>query len=345
MRALCVFGWMIPMQTVLGLRGEPRLAHIRCSGLYLFPWSPSGNDSEALPAEDVTMKPSATTPVYLAVLGVSLLASGILFHRYPLFDAIANLGFPYLAGMLGFAALVVGLHCVLFGSGPAELPLRANVALYVLIAGAANVNIIWDGVAGGFSHGDIWLNLANSVEFSLYYAAFLFLPRWMGKASPGSSAKDQSDRSVFLELLRAVFPKIVAMIYTAGTVVHILRLIFRFHVTDIPFEVDWVIVVLGPVGVVGLIVFSKHYRLPWPLGAYHALADHHPPLHFIGRACVDSRGSKSPGSVHLRLQLQLFCDSIFCILRLAFVDDSLQIPRMRVAESAVVSAIRLDASR
>ena len=32
-----------------------------------------------------------------------------------------------------------------------------------------------------------------------------------------------------------------------------------------PFEVDWVIVCLGPIGVIGLIVFSKHvdYRGRW----------------------------------------------------------------------------------
>ena len=86
-----------------------------------------------------------------------------------------------------------------------------------------------------------------------------------------SSPEDQSDRAgqsgrgVFLRLLRKVFPKIVAMVYTAGTVVHILRLIFRLELKKMPFEVDWVIVTLGPIGVTGLIVFSKHvhYRGRW----------------------------------------------------------------------------------
>ena len=55
------------------------------------------------------------------------------------------------------------------------------------------------------------------------------------------------------------------MVYTAGTVVHILRLLFRLRLASMPFEVDWVIVCLGPIGVIGLIVFSKHvaYRGRW----------------------------------------------------------------------------------
>ena len=81
----------------------------------------------------------------------------------------------------------------------------------------------------------------------------------------GSPAKDRSGRGVFLGLLRRVFPKVVALTYTGGTVVHILRLIFRFDLKYMPFEVDWVIVTLGPIGVTGLVVFSKHlhYRARW----------------------------------------------------------------------------------
>ena len=80
-----------------------------------------------------------------------------------------------------------------------------------------------------------------------------------------SPAKDQSDRNVRLGLLRIVFPKVVALIYTGGTVAHILRLIFRPDMTEMPFWVDWVLVILGPIGVIGLIVFSKHvhYRGRW----------------------------------------------------------------------------------
>ena len=80
-----------------------------------------------------------------------------------------------------------------------------------------------------------------------------------------SSASSQSGRGMILGLLRKVFPKVVAMTYTGGTVAHILRLIFRPDLTDMAFWVDWVLVILGPIGVIGLIVFSKdiHYRGRW----------------------------------------------------------------------------------
>ena len=80
-----------------------------------------------------------------------------------------------------------------------------------------------------------------------------------------SSANGPTGRNVFLDFLRVVFPKVVALTYTGGTVVHILRLILRFDLKFMPFEVDWVIVTLGPIGVTGLIVFSKHicYRGRW----------------------------------------------------------------------------------
>ncbi len=80
-----------------------------------------------------------------------------------------------------------------------------------------------------------------------------------------SSAKGSLGRGVFLGLLRIVFPKVVALIYTGGTVAHILRLVFRPDLTDMAFWVDWVLVILGPIGVIGLVVFSKHlhYRGRW----------------------------------------------------------------------------------
>ena len=79
------------------------------------------------------------------------------------------------------------------------------------------------------------------------------------------SETGQASRGVLLGLLRIVFPKVVAIIYTGGTVAHILRLIFRPDLTEMPFWIDWVLVILGPIGVIGLIVFSKqlHYRGRW----------------------------------------------------------------------------------
>ena len=80
-----------------------------------------------------------------------------------------------------------------------------------------------------------------------------------------SSTKGHSGRGVFPGLLRIVFPKVVAMMYTAGTVVQILLLIVLFDLMNMPFVIDWVIVILGPIGVIGLIVFSRHvyYRGRW----------------------------------------------------------------------------------
>ncbi len=131
-----------------------------------------------------------------AAVGVSLVAVGILLESYPLFDPLANIESAYLAGMLGLAVLVVGIHCLLFASTVRELPLLPSVVLFVIIAGASNVNIVWDKVVHGFSEEDMWLGLSNSLEFSIYYAAFLFLPRWRRKArtqvttSPESTVDD-----------------------------------------------------------------------------------------------------------------------------------------------------------
>lgn len=136
-----------------------------------------------------------TTPLSFAALGLSLVAAGILTKRYALLDELANISFPYLAGMLGLAALVVGIHCILFGAGPGELPLLPNLLLFVIVAGAANVNIVWDGVVGSYSKADIWLNLSNSLEFALYYAAFLFLPRWGRKKAVRSGSDSEGSTS------------------------------------------------------------------------------------------------------------------------------------------------------
>lgn len=124
-----------------------------------------------------------------AAFGVSLIVVGILVKSHPLLDSLANISFPYLAGMLGLAVLVVGIHCLLFASPIRELPLLPNVVLFAIIAGASNVNIVWDGVLGSYTKDDIWLNLSNSLEFTIYYAAFLFLPRY------GPSARTDATRS------------------------------------------------------------------------------------------------------------------------------------------------------
>lgn len=119
----------------------------------------------------------AVRSIVITALGVSLVGVGIALRQYPLLDQIANISFSYLAGIVGLAILVVGVHCILFGSTISELPLLPNFFLFIVIGGAANVNIVWDGIVIGAERSDIWLNLSNSLEFTVYYAAFLFLPR------------------------------------------------------------------------------------------------------------------------------------------------------------------------
>ena len=45
--------------------------------------------------------------------------------------------------------------------------------------------------------------------------------------------------------------------YIGGTVIHILRLIYDVPITDIPFAVDWFIVLVGGYAGLGLIVFVR----------------------------------------------------------------------------------------
>lgn len=58
--------------------------------------------------------------------------------------------------------------------------------------------------------------------------------------------------------------------YIGGTVIHILRLIYDVPITDIPFAVDWFIVLVGGYAGLGLIVFVRKIQfrslIPVPPG-------------------------------------------------------------------------------
>ncbi len=56
-----------------------------------------------------------------------------------------------------------------------------------------------------------------------------------------------------------------AVLYTAGTVAQISRLVFNFSWQYMPFFFDWVIIVIGTFGVVGLTLSSRQiaYRGYW----------------------------------------------------------------------------------
>jgi len=51
------------------------------------------------------------------------------------------------------------------------------------------------------------------------------------------------------------FARVCLLPYIGGTVIQILRLIYDFSLEDIPFEVDWFIVIIGGYAGLGLIVF------------------------------------------------------------------------------------------
>ena len=66
-------------------------------------------------------------------------------------------------------------------------------------------------------------------------------------------------------LLRDNFAKAVALIYTAGTVAHVLRLIYRLTWQEMPYFPDWILSILGMIGVAGLVMFAREvdYRGTW----------------------------------------------------------------------------------
>ena len=64
--------------------------------------------------------------------------------------------------------------------------------------------------------------------------------------------------------------------YIGGTIIHILRLIYDFPITEIPVAVDWVVVTVGGYAGLGLIVFAN--KIPfnniWDKIAYGLLIFH-----------------------------------------------------------------------
>ena len=70
---------------------------------------------------------------------------------------------------------------------------------------------------------------------------------------------------ILLPFYRATFGRVVALLYTAGTLVHLLRSCVEFGSEGIPFAADWAIIVLGAYGVTGLLFFAREvaYRGTW----------------------------------------------------------------------------------
>jgi len=53
------------------------------------------------------------------------------------------------------------------------------------------------------------------------------------------------------------FARFALLPYIGGTVIHILRLIYNFSYEEIPFEADWLVVVVGGYAGLGLIIYAN----------------------------------------------------------------------------------------
>ncbi len=62
------------------------------------------------------------------------------------------------------------------------------------------------------------------------------------------------------------FARLALVPYIGGTVIHILRLIYNFSIDEMPFEADWLVVIIGGYAGLGLIVYAS--RIP-----FHGLLD------------------------------------------------------------------------
>ena len=57
------------------------------------------------------------------------------------------------------------------------------------------------------------------------------------------------------------FARLALLPYIGGTVIHILRLIYNFPIAEMPFEADWLVVIIGGYAGIGLIIYVN--RIPF----------------------------------------------------------------------------------
>ena len=72
------------------------------------------------------------------------------------------------------------------------------------------------------------------------------------------------------------FARVALLPYIGGTVIHVVRLICDVPITDIPFAVDWFVVIIGGYAGLGLIVFRRKipFNNSWDKTAYGLLVFH-----------------------------------------------------------------------
>lgn len=82
--------------------------------------------------------------------------------------------------------------------------------------------------------------------------------------------------NTLLARYRRTFGRVVAIVYTAGTVAQALRLLLAFGLEYMPFWVDWALIVLGTYGGVGLILFARSvaWRGAWEKVVHSLIATH-----------------------------------------------------------------------
>ncbi len=75
---------------------------------------------------------------------------------------------------------------------------------------------------------------------------------------------------------RRTFGRVVAVVYTGGTVAQSLRLVFAFDLQYMPFWIDWALVVLGTYGGVGLVLYAGQvaWRGAWEKVVHGLIATH-----------------------------------------------------------------------
>ena len=90
----------------------------------------------------------------------------------------------------------------------------------------------------------------------------------------GGSSTHELDFAI--HFFRATFARVALVPYVGGTIFHALRLVFDLPIEDMPYELDWVVVVLGGYACAGFIRFAREVRFtgPWDKLLYGLVTVH-----------------------------------------------------------------------